>query len=384
MSANEMGNRESKSIWGNLASRQNYNPLFVKDQRVNSNCNGNEIPLLRCTLMGFERNHRIKIPSNNISSRRFYSLNTLDSYLNNENSNLDPWFISGFVDAEGAFMVRVRKNSKYKTGWTVVALFSIVLHKKDLAVLEDIKTCFGGVGSIKKNSSDTLSYRIESCEQIYKYVLPFFNKYPLITQKLGDYLLFKDVVEMMCLKEHLTEEGLIKIISRKASMNKGLSEELTESFPNVHFISRPLVENKVIPHPNWLAGFTSGDGCFKAIVAKSSSVKVGYQVSLVFQITQHARDEKLIESLIIYFGCGYIEKDPRGPWLNFTVKNLSDIWEKIIPFFNQHPIIGIKSSDFNDWYKIAELMQNKSHLTKEGLEKIKSIKLNMNKGRTEK
>lgn len=26
---------------------------------------------------------------------------------------LDPWFITGFVDGEGSFMIRVRKNSKY-------------------------------------------------------------------------------------------------------------------------------------------------------------------------------------------------------------------------------------------------------------------------------
>jgi len=36
-------------------------------------------------------------------------------------------------------------------------------------------------------------------------------------------------------------------------------------------------------------------------------------VVLVFQITQHSRDKALMESFITYFGCGKLEKDPRGP-----------------------------------------------------------------------
>jgi hypothetical protein len=54
---------------------------------------------------------------------------------------------------------------------------------------------------------------------------------------------------MMQLKEHLTQEGLEKIVAIKASINKGLSDELRAAFPNVVAVKRPLIENKVIPHP---------------------------------------------------------------------------------------------------------------------------------------
>jgi hypothetical protein len=37
--------------------------------------------------------------------------------------------------------------------------------------------------------------------------------------------------------------------------------------------------------------------------------------------------------------------------------------------------------DFNDFCKIADLMQNKSHLTPDGLEQIRQIKSGMNRGR---
>ena len=47
-------------------------------------------------------------------------------------------------------------------------------------------------------------------------VTEFFDKYPLKTQKLADYLLFREVVMMMKDKEHLTAEGLQEIINIKS------------------------------------------------------------------------------------------------------------------------------------------------------------------------
>jgi len=131
-----------------------------------------------------------------------------------------------------------------------VAIFSIVVDKKDLFLLDSIKAFFGGIGSIKKNGNSTFSYRIESSQQILKLIIPFFDKYPLITEKVGDYILFKKVVELMSNKEHLTKEGLYKIVSLKASINKGLSEELQATFPQCVPAPRPVTDNKIIPDPN--------------------------------------------------------------------------------------------------------------------------------------
>ncbi len=381
-----MDNRGSKSVIPLIES------VTVKEQRVDGSWRIHSRIRLRCTLTGFERNYQVRIPSNQIFNKLAYSSSVLKVPVSK--SSFNPWFITGLIDAEGSFMVRIRKNSKYRTGWTVVAIFSIGLDKKDLPLLEGIKSHFGGLvsaaralkpaslGSIKKNGKGTFSYRIESSEQISNVILPYFNKYPLLTQKLGDYLLFREVVELMNNKEHLTVEGLNKIVSIKASINKGISDELKTSFPLCIPVMRPIKVNPQIPHPEWIAGFTSGEGCFKLMVKKSSRVTVGYQVLLVFQITQHTRDAKLMESLISYFGCGVLEKDPRGPWLNFSVYNFTDNNEKILPFFYQHAIIGSKSEDFQDWCKVAKLVQTKNHLTKEGLDQIISIKSDMNKGRS--
>lgn len=81
-------------------------------------------------------------------------------------------------------------------------------------------------------------------------LIDHFDNYPLITKKRADYELFKRALELINRQEHLTPEGLMKIVSIKASMNKGLSEDLQTAFPNVTPVSRPIVDVATIPDPN--------------------------------------------------------------------------------------------------------------------------------------
>jgi len=185
----------------------------------------------------------------------------------------------------------------------------------------------------------------------------------------------------MVQKEHLTLEGLAKIVALKASMNMGLSEELKAAFSQGDLvpISRPSVVDPEIKDPNWLVGFVDGEGCFFINIINSPRHRLGIQVQLVFQLTQHSRDVALMESLINYLDCGNISK--KRETFVFIVTKFSDIENKIIPFFQKYPLLGVKRSDYLDFCRVAELMQNKAHLTKEGLDQIRQIKTGMNKGR---
>jgi hypothetical protein len=124
-----VGNRGSKSV---IFKSINF---IVKEQRVNGSCFINKnLMKLRCTLMGNERSYQIKIPSNQIIQRQFYSI---EPYLkltqliepcsqNSSNSSiaksaqlkfvLDPWFITGFTDGDGCLGINIYKNNAYKRG----------------------------------------------------------------------------------------------------------------------------------------------------------------------------------------------------------------------------------------------------------------------------
>ena len=84
-------------------------------------------------------------------------------------------------------------------------------------------------------------YSIKSVKDIYSVIIPHFCKYPLLTQKQADFVLFKNIVELIIQKEHLTPLGFKKVLEYKNILNKGLPVELAESFPGVNLIERPAV-----------------------------------------------------------------------------------------------------------------------------------------------
>ena len=162
-------------------------------------------------------------------------------------------------------------------------------------------------------------------------VIKHFNKYPLLTKKWADFKLFLRIFEIKIRMEHLTLEGLRQIIEIKAAINLGLSEKLQLAFPDVVGVERPIVIDKKISDPNWLAGLTSAEGCYYINIFKYKSSKIGEAVKLKFQITQHRRNELLMKSFIKYFKCGNIYI--KGNSYDFRVTKFIDITEKIIPFF---------------------------------------------------
>ena len=72
-----------------------------------------------------------------------------------DNFKLDPWWITGFWDGEGCFHISITKNKKWKVGYKVELIFSICLHEKDKALLEQIKNFFN-LGSITKQRSRSI------------------------------------------------------------------------------------------------------------------------------------------------------------------------------------------------------------------------------------
>ena len=86
-----------------------------------------------------------------------------------------------------------------------------------------------------------------------------------------------------------------------------------------------------------------------------------------------------MESIIKYLGSGKIYKYPGKLAVCIMIVKFTDITEKIIPFFNDNKILGVKSDDYHNWCEVAELMKQSKHLTKDGLNKIIKIKESMNK-----
>ena len=93
-------------------------------------------------------------------------------------------------------------------------------------------------------------------------IIDHFDKYPLMTQKRSDYLLFplashccgrrrgkKKAFDLVISKIHLSAEGIHSLIALKASMNKGLPASLKAAYPNITVTARPITINQIIQSP---------------------------------------------------------------------------------------------------------------------------------------
>jgi len=161
------------------------------------------------------------------------------------------------------------------------------------------------VGKIYKHGENSIQYIVSSLKDL-EVIIVHFDKYPLITHKQRDFLLFKAAVQIIKNKEHMTTEGLKKFASLRAQSNKGI--QIADLFPGEEIIpvSLPEVNPSTIPNPNWLVGFVTGEGCFFVSIANSPTSKIGKSVVLEFGVTQHSRDKKLMLSFINYLQCGRV------------------------------------------------------------------------------
>ena len=135
--------------------------------------------------------------------------------------SLNPNFITGFSDADGCFYIQISKDNRCQTGYQVIASFTIGLDKRDIALLKEIQLFFG-VGNINTHGNMVYS-KVTSIKDL-SVIIAHFDKYLLLTQKQADFLLFKPIVEMINRGEHLTPEGLRKIVAIRTSINNGLSD----------------------------------------------------------------------------------------------------------------------------------------------------------------
>ena len=151
-------------------------------------------------------------------------------------------------------------------------------------------------------------------------------------------------------------------------------DENSKTFPNIVAVTRPHYKINNISNPYWISGFIAGDSTFFVSIEKSSENKVGHRFRLKFGSCLHIRDRNLLIGIANYFNIlnnnlmasKYIYDSATRETNLLQIKNNSDIINKIIPFFDQYPILGIKSLDFADFKKVAELVKNKEHLTESG------------------
>ncbi len=133
--------------------------------------------------------------------------------------------------------------------------------------------------------------------------------------------------------------------------------------------------------PSWIVGFVDGEGCFSVAIhanPRNARRTGGWQLTATFQVYQHESERALLERLRAHFGCGELyHKGPNSPVLTSSVSRLDDLGERVIPFFEQHPLL-VKDDDFQTFATIVRSMRRKEHLHPDGFDHIVRLAYAMN------
>ena len=129
------------------------------------------------------------------------------------------YYLSGYTDGEGSFCISFSPRPKLLTSIEVRPSFSVSQNGDRFEVLYLFKE-FLNCGTIRRNPSDrTYKFEVRSIKDLIEKVIPFFQKYPLISSKKKDFEMFKQICLMVNERKHLKRDTLKNIVELSYRMN---------------------------------------------------------------------------------------------------------------------------------------------------------------------
>ena len=122
---------------------------------------------------------------------------------------LDNYWLCGFTDADGSFIIHMSKSKTHKIGYSLKLEYKIVQKNED--VILGIKETFGGHSYYDINGS-VYRYRFASLKK-QEMVIDYFDKYQLNSSKYIRYLKWRKCYQLYLKKEHLTVIGIQKLLN---------------------------------------------------------------------------------------------------------------------------------------------------------------------------
>jgi LAGLIDADG endonuclease len=151
------------------------------------------------TIEGFRKILSIRVSMNRKSlnklSEHFPDIIPLKLSLKKNKDIKDPYWITGFVDAEGCFYIKpkITKSSIRKRFYLS---FRLSQHSKDILLMKKISS-YLNCGLIESSSSKKMARLVVNrFSDNVNIIIPFFNKYPLLSTKRLD---FQDFCSVKCL-----------------------------------------------------------------------------------------------------------------------------------------------------------------------------------------
>ena len=176
----------------------------------------------------------------------------------------------------------------------------------------------------------------------------------------------------------------LKGFERNINLNTSLNSCVKIPSNQFGLIKRYSTYNSSLINPGVWSGLIDGEGSFSIIVDKVQSRKLGWRVQLKFQLGLHTKDYNLLYLLKKYLGnIGSIHLSKNREIANYSIDSIKDL-NKLIIHLDNYPLLTQKAADLILFKQAMVLVNNKTHLTEEGINQIINIKASMNLGLSDK
>ena len=119
-------------------------------------------------------------------------------------------YLSGFADGEGSFNISVINREKdYKHGWKISLCFNI--SQKDDTIPKLFRKTIK-CGSIRYRRDEICYFEVRATSNLVKNVVPFFQSFPLRSNKKHVFKIFCSALNIISRKEHLVKKGMQEIL----------------------------------------------------------------------------------------------------------------------------------------------------------------------------
>jgi hypothetical protein len=142
----------------------------------------------------------------------------------NTSSDLNNYWLAGFIDADGSFQIKILNRVNSKGNTSIEIRLYLQIDQKTRLLLDLIKDKLGGNIGYRK-SQDTYYYNSTSFGSAKK-AIKYLDRYHMLSSKYLNYLKWRKAYILVQSKKHLTPEGTDKIFKLKISMNSYSKETL--------------------------------------------------------------------------------------------------------------------------------------------------------------
>lgn len=118
----------------------------------------------------------------------------------------------------------------------------------------------------------------------------------------------------------------------------------------------PVLEKQMLSA--YLSGYADGESSFCVSFSPRKKLKAKIEIRPSFSVSQNKDRIEVLKIYQNYFQCGFLRPDRSDKTFKYEVRSLNDLLTRVIPHFEQYPLLSSKNKDFQKFAQICKMLEN--------------------------